>query len=62
MNKKDVIKHFRGVSKVAEALNIRSQSVSQWPEQIPPLRAMQIERITKGELKADPVPSEKQTA
>lgn len=53
MNKQDVIKHFGGVVETAKALGIKSQSVSGWPDQVPKLRAFQIEKITSGKLKAD---------
>lgn len=52
MKKKTAIKHFGGVVKLAEALGIKPQSVSQWPDEIPQGRAYQIELITKGALKA----------
>ncbi|MCO3711310.1 Cro/CI family transcriptional regulator [Pseudomonas aeruginosa] len=51
MTKTQVISHFRGVSKVAKALNITYEAVRQWPEEIPKLRQYEIERITKGALK-----------
>lgn len=50
MKKKTVIEHFGGVLATAKALGITSQSVSQWPEEIPELRAFQIERLTNGLL------------
>ena len=53
MNKNDVIKHFGGASKVAEALGILNSAVSQWGDEIPMRRAFEIERITNGALKAD---------
>ena len=53
MKKNDVIKHFGGVVETAKALGIKSQSVSGWPEDVPKLRAFQIEKITSGKLKAD---------
>lgn len=53
MKKNDVIKHFGGVVETAKALGIKSQSVSGWPEDVPGLRAFQIEKITSGKLKAD---------
>ncbi|WP_205620385.1 Cro/CI family transcriptional regulator [Arsukibacterium perlucidum] len=36
--KNDVIAHFGGVTKTAKALGIKSQTVSQWSEDIPELR------------------------
>ncbi|MBU2113691.1 MAG: Cro/Cl family transcriptional regulator [Gammaproteobacteria bacterium] len=53
MKKKDVIDHFGGVVETAKALGIKSQSVSGWPDDVPELRAFQIEKITGGQLKAD---------
>lgn len=53
MKKAEVLKHFGGVMGVARALGIASPSVSQWQEDIPMLRAYQIERITEGKLKVN---------
>lgn len=55
MTKKDVIKWFGSEKAVADALGLWPQAVYKWPEQIPKLRQFQIERLTKGELKADEV-------
>lgn len=52
LKKSDVIAHFETVTAVAEALGISIQAVSKWPEDVPELRALQLERITDGELKA----------
>jgi len=52
MKKTDVINHFGGVSKTAEALRISPGAVSQWPESIPALRQLQIQAITGGKLRA----------
>lgn len=52
MKKTDVLAHFGGGSKVAEALGIKPSAVSQWPEDVPHLRQLQIEEITGGQLKA----------
>lgn len=52
MKKTDVLTHFGGGSKVAEALGINPSAVSQWPEEVPRLRQLQIEEITGGLLKA----------
>lgn len=53
MNKKDVIRHFGTATKAANALGLTKSAVSQWPEKIPQRRAYEIERVTKGELKAE---------
>ncbi|MCY1308546.1 DNA-binding transcriptional regulator Cro [compost metagenome] len=52
MKKSDVLAHFGGVSKVAEALGISPGAVSQWPEDLPPLRQLQLEELSGGKLKA----------
>ncbi|MDP5205839.1 Cro/CI family transcriptional regulator [Alishewanella sp. SMS8] len=61
MKKVDVIKHFGGVVETAKALGIKSQSVSGWPDEVPELRAFQIEKITSGKLKADFIPQSSAT-
>lgn len=52
MKKEIVIKFFGGVEKTAEKLGINKSAVSQWGEEIPQLRAYEIERITGGALSA----------
>lgn len=52
MKKTEVLNHFKGVSKVAEALGISPGAVSQWPESVPALRQLQLQAITGGALKA----------
>jgi DNA-binding transcriptional regulator YdaS (Cro superfamily) len=53
MKKELAVQYFKGKSKLAKALGISPASVSQWPDDVPQLRAYQIERLTKGKLKAD---------
>ncbi|WP_064511907.1 MULTISPECIES: Cro/CI family transcriptional regulator [Buttiauxella] len=53
MLKKVVVKHFGGISKTANALNISHPAVCRWGEVIPEKQAFVIERITKGKLKYD---------
>lgn len=50
MKKSDVLRFFGGTVATAAALKIKSQSVSGWGEDVPELRAFQIERLTNGEL------------
>jgi len=52
MKTSDAVKHFNGKSKLAKALGINPASVSQWGDDVPALRAFQIERLTNGKLKA----------
>lgn len=54
MKTSQAIQHFNGKSKLAKALGISPSSVSQWSEDVPELRAYQIEHLTGGELKAKP--------
>jgi transcriptional repressor of cell division inhibition gene dicB len=52
MNKSDAVAYFGGGSKLAQALGISPGAVSQWPEQVPLLRQLQLQTLTGGELKA----------
>ncbi|QHC09876.1 Cro/Cl family transcriptional regulator [Aeromonas veronii] len=56
MRKHDVVTFFGGVDKTAKALGITHVAVSKWGETIPQGRAYQIEVLTGGKLKADPIP------
>lgn len=47
------IAHFKTATALAKALGISKSSVSQWGDNVPPLRAYQLERITNGQLMAD---------
>jgi len=53
MNKSDAIKFFSTQAKLAEALGMTQHAVSGWKEYPPPLRQLQIEKLTKGALKAE---------
>ena len=55
MRKTDVINHFGSKSAVARALGITPQAVSIWPERVPELRAYQLEQLTGGQLKREPI-------
>ena len=52
---KDAIEHFGSVQKVAAALGIFRSAVYQWGPNVPPRRALELEKLTKGKLKAPPV-------
>lgn len=59
MKKSEVLNHFGSQRAVAQKLTaagypISQPAVCQWPEEVPLLRAYQIERITNGALKAEP--------
>ncbi|QYJ79408.1 Cro/CI family transcriptional regulator [Shewanella acanthi] len=47
----DAVEYFKGKSKLAKALGINPASVSQWGEDVPALRAYQLEHLTNGHLK-----------
>ena len=53
MEKNAVINYFGSNRKVAQALNISDAAITAWGEQIPELRARQLEEITQGALKFD---------
>lgn len=54
MKKSDALSHFGGVIATANALGISHAAVSKWSDEIPMLRAYEIERLTEGQLKALP--------
>ena len=47
-----VIQHFGSQAALARAIGIAQPSIAQWGEEPPPLRQLQIEALTKGQLKA----------
>lgn len=51
MTKSQAIKHFGSITALAKALGVTYEAVRQWAD-VPELRQYQIERITKGALKA----------
>jgi len=48
----EVVEHFDGIPALARALGIERQAIYQWKKQIPEMRALQIERITRGRFQA----------
>lgn len=56
MLKSDAIEHYGGQQPLADALGIKQPSVSEWGKYVPELRAYQLEKITKGKLKAGEYP------
>ncbi|WP_447830433.1 Cro/CI family transcriptional regulator [Aeromonas salmonicida] len=55
MKKIDAINYFGSAAELAKRLNISEAAISQWGETIPQGRAYQIEVLTVGKLKADPI-------
>ena len=62
MKTKDAIKRFGGVAALAKALSITPEAIYQWGDKVPVLRAYQIEVLSRGELKAETAPEQKQAA
>jgi len=58
MLKAEAIEFFGSSKNLADALSVTKGSVSQWGEEIPELRAYQIERITGGKLSVKNPPEE----
>jgi DNA-binding transcriptional regulator YdaS (Cro superfamily) len=54
MKKSDVVAYFGSQRKVANRLGISHVAVSRWDEEIPELRARQLEELTGGKLKREP--------
>lgn len=54
MKLSEAVAHFGTEAEVARKLNIRPQAVYQWGDEVPMRRQYQLERMTKGKLKADP--------
>ncbi|MNE88946.1 DNA-binding transcriptional regulator DicC [compost metagenome] len=55
MKKADAINYFSSAAELAKKLNISEAAISQWGETIPQGRAYQIEVLTGGKLKANPI-------
>lgn len=53
MTKDQAIAHFGSTAALARALLVTYQAVHNWDDAIPPLRQLQIERITNGSLTAE---------
>lgn len=58
MKTEHAIKFFGSAKKLADSLGISNAAVSQWGQNVPELRALQLERITEGELIAEPTAAE----
>lgn len=48
------VTYFGSQRALADALGIRQPSIADWGDTVPPLRQIQIERITQGKLRAAP--------
>jgi DNA-binding transcriptional regulator YdaS (Cro superfamily) len=52
VTKEEAVNFFGSQVALAEKLGIRQASVAEWIN-VPPLRQLQLERLTKGKLRAD---------
>ena len=52
MKTKDFVKFFKTQTAAAKALGTAQSTVASWGGEPPPLRQIQIERLTNGKLKA----------
>ncbi|WP_088211118.1 Cro/CI family transcriptional regulator [Shewanella sp. Shew256] len=52
MKKAAAIDHFGSQVKLAAAIGVSQAAISKWPDDVPELRAYQIELLTEGKLKA----------
>ncbi len=50
MRTSDAIIYYGSAAKLADALSISGAAVSQWAEEVPELRALQLEKLTSGQL------------
>jgi DNA-binding transcriptional regulator YdaS (Cro superfamily) len=53
MKKADAIDFFGSQNNLAKELGITHSAISQWGEDVPPLRAFEIARLTEGKLSID---------
>jgi DNA-binding transcriptional regulator YdaS (Cro superfamily) len=54
MTTQDAISHYGSQQKLATALGIKQPTVSGWGTYPPAIRQIQLERLTRGRLKAEP--------
>ena len=52
MQTKDAIDYFGSTPRLAQALGITRKAIYQWGDEVPPARAIELERMTRGELRA----------
>ena len=54
MKTSDVVQFFGTQCKAAEALGMAQSSIASWGDSPPDARQLLVERVTNGQLKADP--------
>ena len=53
MDMSTVVAWYGSKAAVARALGVSAVAVTRWKDDVPPLRQLQLERMTKGALRAD---------
>lgn len=53
MTLEDAKEYFNNYARLADALGINRSAITQWNGEIPEQRQLELQRITKGALKAD---------
>jgi hypothetical protein len=54
MRTKQAIDYYGSQAALARELGIRQQSITDWGDIVPALRQLQLEKLTRGKLKASP--------
>lgn len=62
MNKDEAIRYYGSASALARAIGVTPAAIFHWGERVPPLRQIQLERLTCGRLAADPSVFERKSA
>lgn len=62
MKTSEVIEHYGSKAAIAQALGISKASVTNWGAEPPAGRQYQLQILTKGKLKADPISTKPKSA
>lgn len=54
MKTRDAIDYFESQAALAKALGITTSAITQWGEDVPARRALELEKLTGGALAAEP--------
>lgn len=54
MRTQQAIQHFKTAKALADRLSLTQSAISQWGEYPPPARQLQIEKVTRKKLRAEP--------
>lgn len=53
MTRQEAINHYGTRAKLAEAIKVSVTAIALWGESVPPLRQVQLQKLTRGKLRAD---------